>query len=304
MLPRQMRCEIERIGLSRRDFPDGLSEVRLRSPGRCSLVMSGENIILSSQISREETEEILRRMTGGSLYAFRDSICEGYVTLECGIRVGVCGRARYEGGRIVGVSEIASLVFRIPHGVSDTAGEIFRAWEARGMPGLLIYSPPGCGKTTALRSLAALIGGGARPRRVVVVDERCEFSADDYSSATVDILSGYTRELGIGIATRTMSAEVIMVDEIGGEAEARGIFGAVRCGVPLIASIHASTLCEAVTKPGIMRFLRCGAFSLFAGIFRMRDGFRCTISGAEEAVLAAKELHGAHVRGEGITCIV
>lgn len=283
MLPGRMREEIGRIGTGRRDFPDGLSEVRLRAFSRSALLLSGENVPLASRVDGGEIGEIVRRMLGDSLYAYRDSIREGYITAPGGIRVGLSGRARYEGGELVGVDNMTSLVFRVPHGRSDTAGELYAAWEAEGRPGLLIYSPPGVGKTTSLRALAGLIGGGSHPSRVVVVDERCEFLPEDYRCATVDILAGYRRDEGIAVATRTLSPEVVLVDEIGGAAEAGEMLSLLRAGIPVIATAHAGSYRELLQKRSLLPFLRGGVFRLFAGIHRQEQGFVLTLDRAPEA---------------------
>ena len=175
-----------------------------------------EKIPLFSTLKRNEAEALVNLLCEGALYAHRDTLASGYVTMRGGVRVGICGFARYEGGRLVGVSEMRSLVFRIPGGDCEIADELFSAFsEVRR--GMLIYSPPGIGKTTALRSLAASVGGGSNPRRVCVVDERCEFCDEDYADCEVDILKGYKRGVGIEIAVSVTGPQVIIVDEIGGE---------------------------------------------------------------------------------------
>ncbi len=142
---------------------------------------------------------------------------------------------------------------------------------------MLIYSPPGVGKTTALRALAGRIGSGRDARRVAVVDERCEFRPEDYAHAAVDILAGYKRALGIEIATRTMNPEVIMVDEIGGATEADAMLGMLHSGVPLIASAHASSLEEVKRKQNIARLVASGVFRTFAGLRREGSDYTCRI---------------------------
>ena len=48
-LPRRLSAEITRVCSSRRDFPIGLSEIRVRTRGSSSLVISGENVRLFSR---------------------------------------------------------------------------------------------------------------------------------------------------------------------------------------------------------------------------------------------------------------
>jgi stage III sporulation protein AA len=99
------------------------------------------------------------------------------------------------------------------------------------------------------------------------VDERCEFSAEDYSECEVDILRGYKKREGIEIATRTMSPEVLCVDEISGE-DGASIAGVVRCGIPIIATSHASSRDELFSKSSLLPLFDCGVFDVFVGISR------------------------------------
>ena len=97
--------------------------------------MLGERIFLSSRPSAEEMKSSVAQICGGALFAHRSSISEGYVTLADGVRVGRVGQARDERGELIGVSEVTSLVFRIPTGkcaFSERLLEEFASVE-RGM---------------------------------------------------------------------------------------------------------------------------------------------------------------------------
>ena len=244
---------------SRRISAVYLSEIRLRTGGACAIVARGEILSLGLSLDSREIKEVLRRMTGGAVFAHRDEVCRGYVSLAHGVRVGVVGYARYEGGDVVGVSDVSSLVIRIPSGRCDFAERLYLEWLATS-GGILICSPAGGGKTTALRALARLIGSGERPRRVVVVDERCELDPCDYTDAHVDILRGYKRSLGVDIAIRTMSAEVLMVDEISSLDDATAMLGALGAGVTVIATAHADSLDGAMKRDYIRELAEGGLF--------------------------------------------
>jgi stage III sporulation protein AA len=223
---------------------------------------------LSSRVSGEELCECLGRLCDGAVYSRRDELIEGFVTLPDGVRVGIGGRAGYDGERLVGVSDIRSLVFRIPTGECEFIDELFEIYSGGIGRGMLIYSPPGVGKTTALRALAHRIGSGRDALRVAVVDERCEFSEGDYSGCEVDILRGYKRREGVEIATRTLSPGLIMIDEIGAE-DADQLMTVVRCGIPMIATAHASSFEEVMAKPSLQRILSSSVFSVFVGLSRL-----------------------------------
>ena len=271
-LPRRVCEEILRLSSSRGVGIRGISEIRLRAAGRNSIIIAGERLFLSSSASPDEVGRTFSLLCEGALYARRDSIREGYISLFAGIRVGVCGTARYDGGELVGISDITSLVFRIPTGVFFGIGPLYEAWK-RCKRGMLIYSPPGVGKTTALRVLASIIGGGKCGEQVAVVDERCEFVAEDYKNSSVDILRGYKRADGMEIALRTLSPTVIVVDEIGRRKEADAMLESLNSGVRILASAHAQSYSEIQNRAVLKPFMECEVFDVFAGIV-MNNGYR------------------------------
>ena len=262
-LPRRIRLEIDKLLVSRGVGYDSISEIRLRSFGKSSVTVMGERIQLCTLLDAGELSDSVTLMCDGSLYSKRDGIREGYISLDGGVRVGVCARARYDGGNLVGISDVTSLVIRTPAVTKIEITPLFEAWKGTER-GLLIYSPPGVGKTTALRSLVGYIG--SLGEQVVVVDERCEFVTDDYRTASVDILRGYRRELGLEIALRTLSPDVIAVDEIGKLSEAEAMLESLNSGVKLIATAHADSIEKLCERPNMRPFFENGIFDRFVGI--------------------------------------
>lgn len=288
-IPASLCSSIEREAKSLPFGENDIYEIRLRAEGRSGLVTSLGVITLPVRLSYDDIANITARLTGGSLYAHRDTITKGYISAR-GIRVGVCGRARYEGGELIGVSEIRSLVFRITHGICELENELFALWREGVGHGLLIYSPPLGGKTTAIRRLAARIGESGV--RTCIVDERCEFSVSDYSHAEVEILRGYEKAVGIEIAVRTLGAEVVVVDEIGA-SEVKAVSSALMMGVPLIATAHASSDGEILTGGAFSALRDSRTFDTLAGIIKTprRRILKCTRIKATEP-------------GRGICCAV
>lgn len=257
-LPRRLAREIRALGSSRFGFPLGLCEIRIRLFGACSLLFFGESVRLISTVGRADIDAFLDVATEGSHYAYRDMIAKGYIPLGCGVRCGVCGVAGYEGERLVGVRDVSSLVIRLPFATSPYGEELLGAF-LKSRSGLLIFSPPGLGKTTALRSLISSLS--SRGRRVAVIDERCELSG----VPGADILTGYRRPDGIELAIRTLNPEVIVIDEIGAE-EAEAVRRTLLCGVPVIATAHAGSKAEILSKPWLSEMIKDGAFDTLAGL--------------------------------------
>ena len=275
LLPKGISDEIVRIAKSRRAGLMGVREIALRSDASCEINIMGEIVPLCSRFGDAEIESMLITLMDGALYAHRDSLASGYVCLDGGIRVGVCGSAKYDGSGLVGVGSIRSLLFRIPTGECAFREELIDTYTSGIGSGMLIYSPPGVGKTTALRALAHFASQGRESKRVVVVDERMEFPPEEFSSCRIDILRGYKRREGIEIATRTMSAELIIIDEIGAE-DSSAILDVIRCGVPVIATAHASSFEEIMSKNSLKKLIECSAFDVFLGISRSSQAVKGT----------------------------
>lgn len=264
-IPRRISDEIGTL-----DIPfSELYEIRLRIDRPASLTVSGANIKLSSRITRGELSDCISKLCKGSVYAHSETISEGYISYDGGVRIGVCGSCSSEGN----VGAISSLNIRIPHILSGVAEPIIKSCLSDGSPvSMLIYSLPGVGKTTLLRDIAAKLGGELQ-RRTAIIDTRGELYLPELLSDTLcDILLGYPKARGIETATRTLSPEVIICDELGGIDEARAILSAQNSGVPLIASAHAADISQLLSRPSIRLLHDEGVFSYYIGVSRKRIG--------------------------------
>ena len=260
------------------DFYNRLFEVRLRAGHHAALTVDGRNLLLSYRASASEVSATLASLCDRSLYAHKDTLREGYLC-AFGCRVGVAGRAVTDGGRVAGLADVSSLCIRIPHrivGAGEVAVRAFRRMDCRR--GVLVCSPPGIGKTTLLRDLAYTLSAGQNALRVAVVDTRAELYGEDAPAACqMDILLGYPKAAGIEIATRVLSPQVIVCDEIGDAADAAAIFAAARAGVPLIASAHADGLLALKTRPSLRPLIEGGVFGAYIGIAREGGVYSYTV---------------------------
>ena len=280
-LPSRLKDEISSLESEK------ISELRLRSRGACSVMYGRSFQALRTSVSQEELEHTVKQLCNGSLYAFRDTINKGYISLRCGIRVGVCGRAVYENGKLIGVYDISSLCIRIPHHVSNLGDSICRlVFERRLTDGVLIYSAPGVGKTTLLRSITERLSSPPVNMRLSVIDTRGELDFGLPKGLNCDVLSGYEKGLGIEIAVRCLNPQLIVCDEIGADlSEAQSILRAHNSGVPLLASAHASDLDSLLRRPAIAELHRSACFGYYVGITRDQNGFKYTLNKRNEAKL-------------------
>ena len=271
-MPARIAGEIERLAVGRAMELSGIREIRLRRDGSGAMLYENGFVPLS-RVSRDEISEMMERLCDGCIFAHRDTISYGYISMGHGVRVGVVGRCKYEGGELIGVSDISGLVFRLPTGRCEFGEELFELYRRHSPHGMMIYSPPGVGKTTALKYLAGRLGSGDGATSVVVVDERGEFLCEDYAHSRVDILRGYRKRLGIEIAVRTLSAGLVIADELGAD-DVASIVEVMRFGVPFIASAHASSIEEMLKKPSMQPLYEAGAVDMLVGIERVGADYR------------------------------
>ena len=157
------------------------------------------------------------------------TFAQGYLTAPGGHRIGLCGMGAGETLR-----EYTSLCIRIAR---DHMG------IAAGLPmegNLLILGAPGTGKTTLLRDY---IRQRARRSVVAVVDERREIFPEGFDrSGNLDVLSGVAKGRGMDMVLRSMSPQVIALDEITCAEDCAALIRAAWCGVHLVATAHAGSL--------------------------------------------------------------
>ncbi len=253
-LPEKMKKALLNLG----DKINDLCEIRLRinSPivliltdGRSFLTQSGRlTSIYSDNIMKTDQHEIttmFEKMCNYSVYTFTKNICDGFLTLENGCRVGVYGTAVIDGSKILSVRNVKGMNIRLAgvhNGVADKLLPLFSKAGAN----VLICGPPGCGKTTVLKDLVRRLSDDMN-YNIAVIDERYEFE-NYYLGYNTDVLSGYPKSDGIQISVRTLSPEIIVCDEIGTVAEIDSIKSGLNSGVSFVMSLHCKNMCDLMNK--------------------------------------------------------
>lgn len=200
----------------------------------------------------QSINETLMLITENSIYAANDKLVNGFITLKGGHRAGVCGSAVINGGKISAIKDISSINIRIKREMIGAADKVIKYIICDGqIQNTLIISPPQCGKTTLLRDIARTLG---RNRRVSIVDERSEIAAMYNGVAQNDIglctnvLDNCPKAEGIPLVIRSMSPEVVVTDEIGGESDTFAINYAASSGVKIITSAHGGGLNDLIHR--------------------------------------------------------
>ncbi len=279
-LPKKVSLAVEGFLYSIRGQTGYVSELRLRADAPISVSFGGRNVTKFGGehiiCTEAEVAETLQKLCEDSVHTFSETLKEGYVILENGYRIGVCGRAGMAGDAVRSVYGITSLSIRIPHPISGVSAALLPYLSADGtLQSALMYSVPNVGKTTLIRDIAATLSSGVRAHRVALVDTRGEiYMKSMFSSSIADVLRGYPKAKGIEIATRTLSPEVIFCDEIGSAEEAEAILSAQNSGVPLIATAHADSIETLLKRPHIRRLYDADIFRYYIGLSRVEIASR------------------------------
>ena len=226
-----------------RRYAADAEELRMRSGQALCFVSGGKEHALPGEPIRDsELLRTLEKATDASLHTAAQSMKNGFIQYH-GLRIGICGTAAFHEGEFIGYRSYHSLAIRIPRECRGVCDEIYRELYRDGLTNTLLLSPPGGGKTTALRELIRKLSDGGR--RVAVVDERNELSAYDAAGqgfdlgAHSDVITGFPKAEGAMMVLRGMNPEVIAMDEITQAKDLEAIHEICGCGVGLLASIHA-----------------------------------------------------------------
>ena len=161
-----------------------LEEIRIRANKPVILKLGQVEIVLSYTITTNEIIGILQNICNNSIYTYQNQICNGFITLPGGNRVGIAGNVVIKDGQVSNISYIYSLNFRISHqinGASDNILKYVLDTENNTIFNTLIVSPPGAGKTTMIRDLAKRISNGIneinfRGLDVSIIDESMRYN--------------------------------------------------------------------------------------------------------------------------------
>lgn len=270
---------------------DRLMEIRLRAYRPLMIIVNNREMILKEEggitdnikeafiVTERELRETLEYVSNYSLYAFEEEIKNGYITVLGGHRVGLCGKGIYKNGEISTIKYISFINVRISHEIKGCAVSVMDKLvnKKKLLENTLIISPPRMGKTTLIRDIIRIISNGnekIKGQTVGLIDERSEIAAcylgipqNDVGIRT-DVLYNVPKDIGINIMIRTMSPEVIAVDEIGTVRDYNAIISGINCGCRLIATIHGDGIEDVLSKKEISRLIYEKVFKKFILIRR------------------------------------
>ena len=200
-------------------------------------------------------DTILNNLLNYSYYAYEEELAKGYITIEGGHRVGVCGRAVLDKGKVCLIKEISSLNIRRSREIIGVADRVIPHILDKNnglLANTLIVSPPKCGKTTLLRDLVRVLS--YKGYKVGLCDERSEIAGSYLGKPSydlgprTDVLDGCPKAEGMTMLIRAMSPDVVVTDEIGKTEDVSAIETAVCAGVSILTTIHGKNYDDVIAS--------------------------------------------------------
>lgn len=276
-------------------YKEKIEEIRLRNGKPLTISYEGKDYFIRSDgkicidinegfiVTEKHIHSTFQLISNYSVYAYQEEIKNGYITIKGGHRVGIGGKVVYGSKGIETIKNISSLNIRVAREKKNISDHItpYLIGSSRKFYNTLIISSPQCGKTTLLRDIIRNLSDGYgmvnnEGFKISIVDERSEIAGmyrgipqNDIGLRT-DVLDGCLKSDGIMMAIRSMSPDIIAVDEIGGKKDVEAIHEALRAGIKLIATIHGYSIEELKEKASMEELFKEKIFERFIILDRSR----------------------------------
>ncbi|MGN1202171.1 MAG: hypothetical protein ACI4RF_02665, partial [Eubacterium sp.] len=199
-------------------------------------------------------------------------------------RVGIGAAAVYKDGKMNSVKDINSINIRIAGEHRDCSRKILNLLYTKSTPSIIVAGAVLSGKTTFLRDLSRLLSSGfaGKYRKVAVVDERREISSGFDVGINTDVLAGFEKAKGIEIATRTLSPDIIVCDEIGNINELNAIKYGFSTGVSFAVSVHMKNEKQLLSNRIVSQLIATDEFDYIVLLQSFTDKFEIIDLRSEE----------------------
>ena len=287
VLPPELRQQALALPAQEREQAE---ELRLRCGWPMAAVFpEGEVPLGGRKLVTQDLELLLEIASRASVHAVLAQLREGYLTIEGGHRLGLCGTAVLENGQMRNLRSLSSVSIRIARQHPGAALPLLSdLMEGGRLCSTLIAAPPGMGKTTLLRDLVRCIsdGDGTPPLRVGLADERGEVAAlyggvpQLRVGRRTDVIEGCPKAQGAMLLLRAMNPQVLAMDEITAPEDVGALLTATGCGAVLLATAHGEGD-ELTRRPLYRTMLEERIFQRVVSIQRTEQGRSYTVDAPE-----------------------
>ncbi|MBB6444884.1 stage III sporulation protein AA [Bacillus benzoevorans] len=259
-----------------------IEEIRVRISRPLEISVKGTVKYFPYIVGSEDAVHLLNKIGHFSIYALEEELKRGYITIEGGHRVGLAGKVILEDGKVKAIRDVSSFNIRIAREKIGIADSIITDLYDKRWFHTMIIGPPQTGKTTLLRDIARIISSGDKKGRfpaakVGIIDERSEIAGcvsgipQMSFGPRIDVMDACPKAEGMMMMIRSMSPEVLIVDEIGRKEDSEAILEAVNAGIKLMMTTHGESLKEVRNRPSLRRILDERIFQRFI-ILSRQDG--------------------------------
>ena len=235
-----------------------IEEIRLRNTKNIIIKLTNKDVVINYKVTSEDLIETISLISENSIYSYQNQICNGYITVKGGHRVGITGNVAFENNEVIEVI-----------GCSDDIIKYIINYKNDTVFNTLIIGKPASGKTTLLRDIIRNLSSGIDDFEkknkmffnVGVVDERSEISSmykgipQNNLGDRTDILENIPKTIGMKMLIRSMAPDVIVADEIGGTNDSEAINYVVCSGVKCIFTAHGEIIEDLYKNPELNKLM-------------------------------------------------
>ncbi|WP_042223481.1 stage III sporulation protein AA [Oceanobacillus manasiensis] len=258
-----------------------LQEIRCRLNRPIEIILNSANEWCTAiTLTKQDFTYMVNQLSEFSLYRMEDELREGYITIEGGHRIGIAGKVNTIQGIVKAIQYITFLNIRVAKEKVGCADKLMSYIFQGDYLNTLFVGAPQTGKTTLLRDTARQIATGWKQitaKKVGIVDERSEIAGSikgvpqhNVGNRT-DVMDACPKAEGMMMMIRSMSPEVLVVDEIGSQKDVQALLEAINAGVIIISTIHGNSLEELRKRPSLYQLFDQHVFQRFILLDRKLD---------------------------------